>query len=88
MNLRITFRFEGNTFVTQKFKLSERETIWILREFLLCSEDISVCTAYVTPVSYTHLDVYKRQVLGCKNYVSGILHCIILYSVSRVRSFT
>ena len=33
-------------------------------DFYMCAGDMTSNFCYVTPVSYTHLDVYKRQVYG------------------------
>ena len=40
-----------------------------VRAFELIAEKVHTITAGHDPVSYTHLDVYKRQVVG--RYVSG-----------------
>ena len=35
----------------------------------------------ITPVSYTHLDVYKRQSMGCLNWLPlTVLSCISFFS--------
>ena len=44
-------------------RLSGLDTDYILRHKLSCAKDFSVKYGVHVPVSYTHLDVYKRQQL-------------------------
>ena len=43
------------------------------------------CDNYPYPVSYTHLDVYKRQNLHC---VFSFIHTIIVLYISQIKLFT
>ena len=40
------------------------------REYDDCCNEFWNVTPYVIPVSYTHLDVYKRQMLSCANEIN------------------
>ena len=43
-------------------QMDEKEGIWLYSGYIVQDED----TPYVWAVSYTHLDVYKRQMNGCR----------------------
>ena len=52
-----------------------------LKTTLGCCLKEAACTRYIT-VSYTHLDVYKRQILGeLFTYVPGATHDILVWVV-------
>ena len=46
----------------------------------------SVCTVNVIAVSYTHLDVYKRQDIDNKNYIKILIKVKCLCAKTRVRA--
>ena len=67
---------EGKSIIFITHKLNEIKDpdsknigfLLIIREILLCDASHIFALNGFTPVSYTHLDVYKRQRLGCYQF--------------------
>ena len=74
------YGYEEDDILTLEFDDGEEEECGILGVFdALGKEYIALNplgTEDVYPVSYTHLDVYKRQVSGCGCGGSSDSHCI------------
>ena len=60
-SLRRQLAAEGVVFEALKDEVRYRMARELLALTRLASADIAVSLGYASPVSYTHLDVYKRQ---------------------------
>ena len=59
-------RYYGVTHIGARPTLDNDDSVSIETHIFDFDKDIYGCTITVNPVSYTHLDVYKRQLVCCK----------------------
>ena len=64
----------------------QREAALTIKQLISMQHDLEKLQKYMniirTPVSYTHLDVYKRQILGCSTIPSSAVSNSCTYAYS------